>query len=84
MTEPAAAPADKIEPPRPLSDKSQLLWQRYYVPMQAAAAAFNAAVQNTQGMFAEIILGIEGVSKETHIFDADNMRIIPRPVIKPE
>ncbi len=64
---------------KPISDKSKLLWQQYFAPMQGAAAALNAAITNTQNILGGIILEIEGVTPETHIFDADNLRIIPRP-----
>lgn len=64
---------------KPLSDKSVLFWERYAGPMQAAAAQMNAAIVNTQNIIGGIILEMEGLSPETHIFDADNMRCIPRP-----
>ncbi len=64
---------------KPIGDKSRLLWERYYGPMQQSAAAFNAAIANTQNLLGAIILEMEGVSVETHVFDADNMRVIPRP-----
>lgn len=64
---------------KPISDKSRLLWERYYAPMQGAAAALNAAIINTQNIIGGVILELEGVSSETHLFDADNMKIIPRP-----
>jgi hypothetical protein len=64
---------------KPLSDKSVLLWERYHKPMQAAAATFNAAIANTQNLLGGIILESEGFDPETHVFDADKMRIVPRP-----
>ena len=64
---------------KPISDTNKLLWERYYGPMQAAAAQFNAAIQNTQNILGAIILEREGFSPDTHIFDADNLRVIPRP-----
>lgn len=69
---------------RPISDAHKLLWERYYGPMQAAAAQLNAAIQNTQNILAGIILEREGFSPETHLFDADKLRIIPRPRAKGE
>lgn len=64
---------------RPISDANKLLWERYYGPMNAAAAQMNAAIQNTQNILGAVILEREGVSPDTHVFDADNLRIIPRP-----
>lgn len=63
----------------PLSDKATLLWERYHTPMQAAATQLNAAIANTQNILGRIILETEGFDPATHIFDADNMRIIVRP-----
>lgn len=65
---------------KPLSDKSVLLWERFYGPMQQAAAQLNAAITNTQNIIGGMILEMEGLSPKTHVFDADNMRCIPRPV----
>ena len=67
---------------KPISDKSKLIWERYYGPMNGAAQALNVAIQNTQNILGGIILELEGVSPETHIFDVDKMRIIPRPQVK--
>lgn len=67
---------------RPISDANKLLWERYYKPMQAAAAQFNAAITNTQNILAAIIMEREGVSTETHVFDMDKLRIVPRPRVK--
>ncbi len=76
---PQESEAKAVERPRPISAKSELLWQKYFVPMQSAAAALNSAIVNTQNIIGNLILEAEGVTSETHIFDADNMRIIPRP-----
>lgn len=67
---------------RPISDASKLLWERYWGPMNAAAAQFNAAVTNTQNILAAIIIEREGLSPETHVFDMDKLRIVPRPRVK--
>lgn len=68
-----ALPGEKI------SDKATLLWERYFKPMQNAAAALNAAVRNTENVLGGIILEMEGKSSETHIFDPDRMMIVQRP-----
>lgn len=68
---------------KPLSDKSKLLWERYYGPMQGAAQSLNAAIANTQNLLAVIIMEMEGVDPTMHTFDADNMRIIARPNVPP-
>lgn len=75
----ASADVKPILPSKPISDKSRLLWERYFAPMQGAAQALNAAIINTQNVLGGIILEMEGVSAETHVFDMDNMRIVPRP-----
>jgi hypothetical protein len=63
----------------PVSDKSKLLWERYYIAMNGAAQAFNAAIVNTQNILGRIIIEAEGFDPDTHIFDADNLRIVSRP-----
>lgn len=65
----------------PLSDKGKLLWERYFTPMQAAAATFNTAIKNTEQLLASILLEIDGYSPETHVFDMDHLRIIKRPAV---
>lgn len=67
---------------KPISDKSKLLWERYYKPMQGAAAALNAAIQNTENIIGGIILEAEGLSPDTHMFDPAKMRAVPRPRAK--
>jgi len=62
----------------PISDKNKLLWERYYGPMQAAAAQFNAAIQNTQNLLGAIIIEAEGFDPRSSVFDADHMAIRPR------
>ena len=62
-----------------LSDKSRLLWERYFNTMQAAAANMNTAIRNTENIIGGIILEMEGVSPDTHLFDMDRLTIIPRP-----
>ncbi len=62
-----------------ISDKSRLLWERWYSPMQSAAAALNGAIQNTNNLIAKIILEAEGYSTDTHLFDIDRCVILPRP-----
>lgn len=74
--------AREIGEVHPIGDKSKLLWERYYAPMQNAAAAMNAAITNTQNMIAAIIIEAEGFSPETHVFDMDKLRIMRRPVAK--
>lgn len=64
---------------RPISDKSKLLWSQYYGPLKGAHDAMIAALNNAHNIIGGIILANEGVTSETHIFDADNLRIIPRP-----
>jgi hypothetical protein len=64
---------------QPISAESTLLWERWYKPMQAAAAQINAAITNTQNILAAIILEREGVSPDTHLLDIDKLRIIARP-----
>lgn len=64
---------------RPISDSATLYWERYFKPTQAAAAAMNAAVLNMHNIVGERILEMEGVSKETHFFDADRMVIVEKP-----
>lgn len=66
-------------PAHSISDKSKLLWERYWNPMNGAAQALNAAISNTQNLLASIIMEMEGFDPKTHVFDMDNMRIIPRP-----
>lgn len=63
----------------PVSDKSKLLWERYYKPMQAAAATFNAAVANTENLLAGLILEMEGKDPADFVFDMSAVAIIPRP-----
>lgn len=63
----------------PIGDKAKLLWERYYAPMQAAAAAMNNAIANTQNILGAIIIEMEGYSPTTHLFDVDGLRIVRRP-----
>lgn len=72
----AATPRTKGQP---ISDKSRLLWERYFGTMQAAAANLNTAIRNTENVIASVILEMEGVSPDTHIFDMDRLQILPRP-----
>lgn len=65
--------------PVDITDSSKLLWHRFYGPMQSAAQQFNNAVVNTQNLLAELILEKEGYSKDTHVFDMDNLVIVERP-----
>ncbi|MGH3589534.1 MAG: hypothetical protein ACRDRF_00655 [Pseudonocardiaceae bacterium] len=65
-----------------LSDKSKLAWERYYGPMQSAAAAFNAAIKNTENIVAAAILEAEGLSPETHFFDMNALEAVERPNAK--
>jgi hypothetical protein len=73
----------RMQPPKipavKLSDKSRLLWERYFPMMNGAAQAMNAAIQNTENVLAGIILEIEGVSIETHQVNFQTMEIVPRP-----
>lgn len=64
---------------RPLSDKSKLLWERYWGPMNGAAQALNAAIGNTQNLLASIIMEMEGLDPTKHSLDVENMRIVARP-----
>lgn len=64
---------------KPLSDKSKLLWEKYWTPMNAAAQGLNAAINNTMNLLGAIIIEMEGLDPTTHLFDADNLRIISRP-----
>lgn len=79
MSQRSRGPAREIGAIIPISDANKLLWERYYGPMQSAAAAFNAAIRNTENMLAAIIMEREGASTETHVFDIDKLRIIPKP-----
>ena len=65
--------------PHKLSDKAARYWEKYYGPMQAAAASLNAAIANTHNIIGAVVLEIEGFDPATHIFDADNMQIVQRP-----
>jgi hypothetical protein len=69
----------KSDDGKPLSAESTLLWERFHGPTQAAAQQLNAAISNMQNILGGIIVEKEGFTTETHIFDADRMRIIPRP-----
>lgn len=62
-----------------VSAESTLLWERYYGPTQAAAQQLNAAIQNMHNIIGSWIVEKEGFTTETHIFDADKMRVVPRP-----
>lgn len=73
------APARVIGEIKPISDANKLLWERYQRPMEAAAATFNAAIQNTQNILGRVIIESEGLDPDKYLFDVDNMRIIPRP-----
>jgi len=66
--------------PHKLSDKSARLWESYYGPMSGAANALNAAIQNVQNILGRVIIAHEGFDPDTHMFDADRMQIIPRPI----
>jgi hypothetical protein len=79
MTKRQNRPLSVVGESKPISDKSRLLWERYFAPMQGAAQALNSAIVNTQNVIGGMILELEGVTPETHVFDADNMKIIPRP-----
>lgn len=63
----------------PISDKAKLLWERYWGPMNGAAQSLNAALNNTMNLIGTIIVEMEGFDPKSHLFDADNMRIISRP-----
>lgn len=67
------------EPTHKIGDKSRLLWERYYGPMQGAANVLNAAINNTMSVIGGVIIEMEGFSVDTHIFNADKMEIVPRP-----
>lgn len=71
-----------IGPVVPISDANKLMWERYIGPMQSAAAQLNAAIANTQNILAGIIIEREGFLTDTHIFDMDKLRIVPRPNVK--
>jgi hypothetical protein len=77
-------PLTPKKPPegKKLSGESQLLWERFFGPMQGAAAQFNAAIRNTENILAAMILEKEGFSAETHLFDMDRQVILPRPPVK--
>lgn len=68
-----------VGPSHKISDKSRLLWERYFGPMQAAAIQLNVAVRNTEGLIASAIIEAEGFSVDTHVFNIDNLTIVPRP-----
>lgn len=68
--------------PHHISDKSARLWEKYYAPMQSAASALNAAILNTQNILGGIILDMEGFSRDTHIFNVDNLTIVRRPTVE--
>ncbi len=74
---------DGKEPATPvvhkISDKSMLVWERYYGSMQAAASMMNQAITNTQNVLAVMIIEAEGFSPETHVFNMDKLVIVERP-----
>jgi hypothetical protein len=68
------------EQPHKLSDKSARLWESYHGPMNGAAQALNAAIANVQNILGRVILTQEGFDPDTHLFNADNLTIVRRPV----
>jgi hypothetical protein len=71
----------KIEvPTHKVSDKSARLWESYFGPMNGAVQGLNSAIQNVQNILGRIIIAQEGMDPDTHVFDADRMVILPRPV----
>lgn len=79
MSNRSRGPARIIGEIKPISDANKLLWERYFNPMQAAAAQFNAAIRNTEQILAAVIIEREGFTTDTHVFDMEKMRVIPRP-----
>lgn len=69
--------------PHKISDKSARLWESYYGPMNGAVQTLNAAIINVQNILGRIIMAQEGFDPDTHLFDADGMRIISRPAALP-
>ena len=73
---------NRIPVPQPLphkiSDTNRLMWERYFNPMQSAAAQLNAAITNVENILGAIILEREGFSPDTHQFNAGNGTIVPR------
>lgn len=65
--------------PHKLSDKAARLWESYQRPMQGAAQALNAAIQNTENVLGGIIMQMEGFSPDTHLLDVGRMVIVRRP-----
>jgi hypothetical protein len=61
-----------------LSDKAALFWERFAKHMDNAINAFNGHVVNARTTMAAIVIEMEGYSTDTHAFDIDRMRIIPR------
>lgn len=63
----------------PMSDSSKLLWQQYFAPMQAAAAALNGAIAQAQNTLATALLRLDGLSERDYVLDMERMEYRQRP-----
>lgn len=62
-----------------ISDRSRLIWERFFRPMQSAAATLNIAIAAAQDVVAGQIMEAEGFSADEFLFDVDSLTIVRRP-----
>jgi len=76
-----AAAASKVatDEGKPISAESQLFWNEYLIPANAAVANMNNAFAVIQNMLAKIVLEREGYDYRTHALNLDSMRIVRKP-----